>query len=181
MVESSTLHNTQVDINQIVINISIVVPTLTLLLLGPLILRNGKALETNRSSEAGPEVLFHLRRRHSVVGSLGPGKTWHNCGQVKMMHLGKHGVLAFVVEVSEHACGFQICCDVLHTLLFSTSLHKIIQRPLVHRKEPYGSPILGTHVGNGCPVSNTQLLHARPKELNKLADDANLPQVLGNC
>lgn len=34
MVESFTLHNTQVDINQIVINISIVVPTLTLLLLG---------------------------------------------------------------------------------------------------------------------------------------------------
>ena len=103
---------------------------------GPLVLWNGKALEAYRSSEAGSEVLFHLRRRHSVVGSLGPGETWHNRGQVEMMHLRKHRILVFVVEVPEHACGFQVCCDVLHTLCFSARLYKVIQGPLVHRKEP---------------------------------------------
>ena len=102
----------------------------------PLIFRNGKALEANRSSKTGPEVLFHLRRRNSVVGSLGPGETWHNCGQVEMVHLRKHWVLAFVVEVSEHACSFQVGCNVLHTLCFSACLHQVIQRPLIHRKEP---------------------------------------------
>ena len=47
-------------------------------------------------------------------------------------------------------------------------------------KLTYGSPILRTHVGNGCPVCNAQLLHTRPVEFNKFPNDTNLPQVLGD-
>jgi len=59
-----------------------------------------------------------------------------------------------------------------------TCFPKVCQSGFIHREEPHGCPVLWTHVGDGCPVSDGQVGHAWAEELNELANDTNLTQVL---
>ena len=53
---------------------------------------------------------------------------------------------------------------------------QIGQRFRVHRKEAHRGAVFGRHVGDGGAIRDAQTGQARAVKLNKLADDALLPQ-----
>ena len=62
----------------------------------------------------------------------------------------------------------------------STCFLEVGQPSVVDGEESDGRPVLRAHVGDRRTVSDRQLGHARPEELNKLANDTDLTQVLWN-
>ena len=59
-------------------------------------------------------------------------------------------------------------------------LLQVIQTSLINREEANGGSILRTHVCDCGSVSDTKFAHARPEELDELANDADLSEVLGD-
>lgn len=66
--------------------------------------------------------------------------------------------------------------DANHRVL--TCLFQVLDADVVHREERCSGSIFGTHVSDGCSVSNRQLGDAGAEELHKLAHNSHLPQVL---
>lgn len=59
-----------------------------------------------------------------------------------------------------------------------TSVFKVLQGDVIHRKEAHGGAVLRAHVSDSGPIGSRELRHTRPKELHELPADSCLTQML---
>ena len=144
--------------------------------------------------DAGLAVLLHRRgggvvgqrraehrlgvgERHAVLRALRAGQRRHDRGQVELEPL---GVPRLGRRVVPHALGPGVGLHELHLLLGAAGQAQVGQRLVVDREDRAGRAVLGAHVADGGPVGQRDVGDARAVELDELADDAVLAQLLGD-
>ena len=75
---------------------------------------------------------------------------------------------------------FVICLDERDLLVAAAGETQVTQRLRVDGEDAAGCAVFGRHVADGGTIGERELGNSRPKELDKLADDAEFAQRLGH-
>ena len=123
--------------------------------------------------ESGPAV----GQGNAVLGALGARQGGHHRAQVQLQGGAVAGGGA--VGVMPHAHGPHIGFHDRQLLFVAAGQAQVVDGLTVHREDAAGGAILGGHVGDGGAIRKAQVLQAGAEKLDKLADHAVLPQLLG--
>jgi len=140
-----------------------------------------EALEANLVSHAGVEVGLHVGEVNAIVGALGSSEGSLNTAEVEVHDFsGVGGVLLGAVVLDEHILLSQVLLDELDVALVSAGEAEVVNSVAIDGEVSHGGTVLGSHVGNGGTISESEVLDTRSVELDELADDSALTELLDN-
>mmetsp|Transcript_6420 Transcript_6420/g.7198 ORF Transcript_6420/g.7198 Transcript_6420/m.7198 type:complete len:932 (-) Transcript_6420:12-2807(-) len=136
---------------------------------------HAEALEARLRAHAGVEVGLHRLQRHVVVRALRAADAGlHGCKvQLEVLR-----VLDLLAARAEHARGLGVVHDAVDVRLAAARRLQVLDRLAVDREVADRRSVLGRHVGDRCAVRQREVAHAVAVELDELADNAELAQVL---
>ena len=125
------------------------------------------------------ELLLGPRQLDAVLRALRAGDRRHDGGQVELEVLGEHRLdVAVERGVQPHALLLGVRLDERELLLGATGEAQVVDRHGVDREDRGGRAELGAHVADRGAVGQRHRRDALAVELDELADDAVLAQLL---
>ena len=147
-----------------------------------LLLRDGKALETNFVIEASSKVFLHVREMDMIMRALWPRKGRLNIAKVQFHHFtAEVRVRLRSIISSEKTLGFQVLFNHIDTLLISAGQCKVVQCFLIYWEEAHSGAIFWRHIRHCSSVGEGELLATGSKEFNELSDNSSFPEHGSAC